>query len=434
MKVVKLKEVISEFIVPMRDKPKVFSGSIPWCKIEDISGKYLYGSKSHKYVSNKTIELMNLKVYPLNTLLFTCSATIGVTAITKVSLCTNQTFIGLVPSNKIDVEFLYYYLFLIGKDLKKAASVTTIPYLSRMFFENLELEIPDRIIQESNSKILSDLDAKIELNNKINQELGAMAKLLYDYWFVQFDFPNKEGKPYKSSGGKMIYSEALKREIPEGWEIEKLSFSCKIIDCLHSKKSDYSFEDEKYYLLQLNNIRNDGLIDLSKKYYVSSIDYNKWTGRIEVQDNDLVITNAGRVAGLAQIPKFVIAGIGRNITAIRPETIEPTFLYYTFKGAEMERQIKLNTDTGSFFNSLNVRGIKELLVVRPPKDLEEKFEQITLPQRRKRELNQKENQKLAELRDWLLPMLMNGQVTVGNYKETDSNLGVVAEKESKYGE
>ena len=103
---VKLKNVLSEFIVPMRDKPKSFNGNIPWCKIEDINGKYLSDTLTEKYVTEDTIKTMNLKVYPVNTLLFTCSATIGVTAITAKPLCTNQTFIGLVPSEKINVEYL----------------------------------------------------------------------------------------------------------------------------------------------------------------------------------------------------------------------------------------------------------------------------------------------------------------------------------------
>ena len=409
---VKLKEVITNFIVPMRDKPKLFNGNIPWCRIEDIKGKYLSDTKSNKYVSQDVINSMSLKVYPVNTLLFSCSATIGVTAITSARLCTNQTFIGLVASDKIEVEFLYYYLGLIGKKLIKAASVTTIPYLSRRFFENLEIELPNKILQANLAKVLSDLDAKTELNNKINQELEAMAKMLYDYWFVQFDFPNEQGKPYKSSGGKMVYNKELKREIPEGWEAEKITKCCSITDCLHSKKPDYNFEHNNYYLLQLENLKNNGLIDLSKKYFVTEQNYKSWTNRIEVKEHDIVITNAGRVGATAQIPKNVITGIGRNITAIRPISIAPTYLFLSFRGIDMKRQIAWNTDQGAFFTSLNVKGIKQLFIVRPHKRIEEKFEYIALPIRRKREIIQKQNQQLIELRDWLLPMLMNGQVTV----------------------
>ena len=437
---VKLKDVISSFIVPQRDKPKVFDGSVPWCRIEDVKGKYLDRSLSNQNVSQEVIDEMNLRLYPVDTLLFTCSATIGVTAITKTTLCTNQTFIGLVPSDKIDVEYLYYYLTKIGAQLKKAASITTIPYLSRKFFENFEIEVPNDIkVQKEIAKVLSDIDAKIEVNNKINQELEALAKTIYDYWFVQFDFPDPNGKPYKSSGGKMVYNEQLKREIPEGWEVELISDCCSIIDCLHSKKPDYNFEDEDSFLLQLENLKDDGLMDLTNKYYVKKEDYNIWTKRIEVTDGDIVITNAGRVGATAQIPENVVTGIGRNITAIRPNTISPTYLYLAFQGEDMRRQILWNTDSGAFFKSLNVKGIKLLYISRPNNGLEEKFENIVLPIRRKREKLQVENQKLAALRDWLLPMLMNGQVRVAHYDvkrnlgEAKEQLGMVAEDHGKYG-
>jgi len=410
---VKLKEIISDFIVPMRDKPKVFDGSIPWCRIEDISGKYLIDSKSNQRVSNETVKKMGLKVYPINTLLFSCSATIGVTAITKAPLCTNQTFIGLFPGPNLDVEFLYYYLGKIGSRQRQAASITTIPYLSRRFFEELVINLPTKLSEQKKiSAVLASLDSKIELNNRINIELETIAKTLYDYWFVQFDFPNKNGKPYKSSGGKMVWNEDLKREIPEGWEVKSIDECCKIVDCLHSKKPEMKFEREEFYLLQLENILDNGLVDISNKYFVSQNDYFKWTSRIEVKENDILITNAGRVAANAQIPKEIVTGIGRNITAIRPDSISPTYLFQSFRGVDILKQIKSNTDSGAFFQSFNVKGIKRLKFLIPENTIENKFEQLAYSWRRKRELNLAENQKLASLRDWLLPMLMNGQVKV----------------------
>jgi len=409
---IKLKEVISEFVVPMRDRPKFFGGTIPWCRIEDIDGKYLYGTKSNKFVSQEIISSMNLKVLPINSVLFTCSATIGIVAINKNELCTNQTFIGLVPSEKIDCEYLYYYLSLCRNRFKKIASITTIPYISRSLFEEFEIDICSIHIQKKISSTISSLDSKIELNNLINEQLEVMAKTLYDYWFIQFDFPNERGKPYKSSGGKMVWNEELKREVPEGWKVESIEECCSIIDCLHSKKSDLIFEDDQYYLLQLENIMDNGLLDLSNKYFVTKDEYKKWTTRIEVTENDILITNAGRVAATAQVPKGIKSGIGRNITAIRPTNINPTYLFLSFGGAELKRQIKSNTDSGAFFSSLNVKGIKKLLIIRPPTKIENAFEIIVRPIRNKRELNNVENQKLTELRDWLLPMLMNGQVKV----------------------
>jgi type I restriction enzyme S subunit len=325
--------------------------------------------------------------------------------------------IGILRPNlkKVIPEYLKYYLQTNSVKetvTKKHVSGSALPRIILKNFGEIEVINKDLPTQQKIASVLSSLDAKIEVNNRINAELEAMAKTLYDYWFVQFDFPDENGKPYKSSGGTMVWSDELKREIPEGWEVEKIENCCSIIDCLHSKKSEFIFEDENSFILQLENLKDDGLLDLTYKYYVTKEEYDKWTSRIEVQENDILITNAGRVAATVQMPKNVVSGIGRNITAIRPNKICPTYLFLCFRGVDLKRQIRLNTDSGAFFTSFNVKGIKMLKILRPKNNIEKKFEEIVLPIRQKRELNTFQNQKLAELRDWLLPMLMNGQVRV----------------------
>ncbi|HPM06682.1 MAG TPA: restriction endonuclease subunit S, partial [Treponemataceae bacterium] len=145
---------------------------------------------------------------------------------------TVDTIYYTVINKKLANPF-YLYNYLKSLDLTKLNSGTGVPSMTFNSYYDLEINVPDLPTQKSIAKVLSDLDAKIELNNKINRELEAMAKTLYDYWFVQFDFPTPPsstsgivGKPYKSSGGKMVYNEELKREIPEGWEVKKLFKSC----------------------------------------------------------------------------------------------------------------------------------------------------------------------------------------------------------------
>ena len=319
-----------------------------------------------------------------------------------------------IKCTNIDIDFLYYYLQLDGVQqcMWNVATGSTIKNLSLESIRNLQIPTPDELVQKKIASVLSALDAKIECNNRINGELEAMAKTLYEYWFVQFDFPDQNGKPYKSSGGKMVYNATLKREIPDGWFVTPLLRCCDIVDCLHSKKSDFSYVEEKYYLLQLENIRDDGLVDISNKYYVSKKDYEKWTARIEVKAGDIVITNAGRVAAFAQIPSNVTTGLGRNITATRPASISPNYFFLSFGGLDIQRQIASNLDHGAFFKSFNVKGIKLLSVLRPPEFMEEDFEAKVSPLCEKRHHLIVENQQLTKLRDWLLPMLMNGQVTV----------------------
>ena len=182
--VVQLKRIISEFIVPMRDKPTALTGPIPWCRIEDFDGKYLKKSLSNQGVDLNTVSKMNLKIFPVNTLLVSCSANLGRCAIVKQKLVTNQTFIGLVPSDRINVEFLYYKMSREDKNLNNMATGTTISYLSREQFENYEILIPSsKAEQTAIANILSDCDSEIaaleEKRDKYKEiKQGMMQQLL----------------------------------------------------------------------------------------------------------------------------------------------------------------------------------------------------------------------------------------------------------------
>ena len=171
LKTVKLNSIAKDFIVPMRDKPKEFSGNIPWIRIEDFEGKFIRESKSGKCVSNKTVSKMNLKIYPLNTVLCTCSATLGICAIVKKPLVSNQTFIGIVPDqDKISPSFLYYLLESKAKDLQKLSTGTTIAYLPRNKFESLEVTIPPENKQKRIVEILDGIEENIKsLEEKIRK-------------------------------------------------------------------------------------------------------------------------------------------------------------------------------------------------------------------------------------------------------------------------
>lgn len=406
---------LCDVIVPMRDKPKVFvseENGVPWCRIEDIEGKFLNNSISQKYVSKECIVQMNLKVFPVGTVLCAVTgASIGTYAITTRELITNQTFAGLVcKENLLYNEFLYYYIKMHTGTFVNNSVGCAQAYITRETLENFP--IPDLEYDEQVQlvKVLKYLDDKININNKINVELEAMAKTIYDYWFLQFDFPDENGKPYKSSGGKMIWNEELKREIPEGWSIDSIVDLCEIVDCLHSKKPEYKYEREDCYLLSLENLSKEGYIDISKKYYISVSDYGEWTKKITVLENDFVVTNAGRAGDIGRISKGIKCAIGRNMTAIRPVSISPYYLRQFFKSNYVIEQIMNNLDCGSFFKSFNVKSIRKLKVIVPNESVMNDFllriESLIL----KIDAINEENRELTSLRDFLLPLLMNGQI------------------------
>jgi len=181
----RLDDVVNQFLVPMRDKPKSLDGSIPWCRIEDFDGKYLSTSKTNQGVSQSTVKEMRLKVFPVNTLIVSCSAYLGRCAIVKKELVTNQTFIGLVPNEaKVDVEFLYYIMSLSERRLNTLSSGTTISYLSREQFEKFPVILPELAEQKKIAAFLNSIDENLEaLNNQI-QGLRTWKKGLLQQMFV----------------------------------------------------------------------------------------------------------------------------------------------------------------------------------------------------------------------------------------------------------
>ena len=205
-----------------------------------------------------------------------------------------------------------------------------------------------------------------------SKEIEDILDKMFNYWFVDFEFPYGEGT-YKSGGGTFEYNEALGVKIPKGWKTKNIRSVCDIVDCLHSKKPNECFEDENYYLLQLDNIDLDGRIDVSEKYYISKSDYITWSSKIEIKEGDFVITNAGRAGAIGTVPKGVSCAIGRNMTAIHPKTIPSAYLRQFLYSPYMQKFVASNLDEGSFFKSLNVKSIKKIEILIPPQEILDKF-------------------------------------------------------------
>lgn len=188
----KLGDVCSDIIVPMRDRPKVFDGNTPWCRIEDVEGQYIHKSNSNLGVSDRVIMEMNLKVFPIGTVICSCSASLGTYVINTQPLITNQTFIGLVCGNNMYNRFLRYWLETQTQYLKSKATKGTIPYISKKFFEQLRIPIPPLEIQR---EIVRILDQFTELTTGLTAELTAeltARKKQYEYYRNELLMHSKE--------------------------------------------------------------------------------------------------------------------------------------------------------------------------------------------------------------------------------------------------
>ncbi len=361
-----------------------------------------------------------------NTLLLSINGTLGNMAFynnEKIMLGKSAAYLNF----KTNINRFYYYYFQLPEILKyfyDVATGSTIKNLSLKSIQDFEVPFPEEKEWTSIAKVLSDLDAKIEVNNRINEELESLAKTIYDYWFVQFDFPDEEGKPYKSSGGKMVYNEEVKREVPEGWEVTVFKdwvSETKTGDW--GKESEMGNYTERVYCFRgadINGLNGIGQVKAPERYILRN-NLSK-----ALQPNDFIIEISGgsptqSTARIALLTEKLFERFDTNVICsnfCKAVSLKEEKYAFNFKN-EWQRLY----DAGVFFGyEGKTSGIKNFLfesfmesykIVMPPKDIAEKYYNLILKIDEKKQVNLQQNQELSALRDWLLPMLMNGQVGVG---------------------
>ncbi len=296
--------------------------------------------------------------------------------------------------------------------------------LDKIKLFNLLIKLPNNSnYQEKIAKVLSSLDSKIELNNKINKELESMAKTFYDYWFVQFDFPDENGKPYKSSGGKMVYNQELKREIPEGWEVRTIS---QFIG--NNKGGDWGKEQEEgNYTQKVSCIRGadlNGLNGLGELNPPERFILDKNSNKI-LESHDLIVEisggsptqSTGRLSFIIDetITRFENPLICSNFCKSFSLKNQKYLYYFIYMWNNLYDNSVLfgwEGKTSGIKNLLFDSFTQKYFIVVPEENINQKFYEKMDSFHKMKQKNLKENQELAKLRDWLLPMLMNGQVKV----------------------
>ena len=316
-------------------------------------------------------------------------------------LCSTEFLPLVINEEIIDFQYCYYLLisdkittYLCGQNTNTSGSHKRI---SPDNFLDIKIKLPKMSIQKEIGKTLSALDRKIELNKRINDNLEAMAKQLYDYWFVQFDFPNEEGKPYKSSGGAMVWNEKLKREIPQGWNYCKLKDFINFFDSRRIPLSSKDREERKgiypYY-------GATGIMDYVNEYIFDG-DY-------------ILLAEDGSTSDANGFP--IVQYIwGKNWVNNHAHIILPKNDQYTMFTYQLLRSIPAKQiETGSIQKKISQENLCGYNMALPKSELMVKYENIISPLWEKRKLCVEEINALTKQRDELLPLLMNGQASV-NY-------------------
>ncbi|AWV25327.1 restriction endonuclease subunit S [Citrobacter youngae] len=293
----------------------------------------------------------------------------------------------------------YYSRTIFFKSAITSVAGTNINNLNQDILGNIMIPHYSKEVQKSIIDVLSSIDAKITLNNRINAEMEAMAKTLYDYWFVQFDFPNVNGKPYKTSGGKMVYNDTLKRAIPECWAVKTLSQIANIT--MGQSPAGESYNEDGTGTLFFQGSTDFGWLFPTPRKYTSS------PARM-AKKGDILLSVRAPVGDMNIA--HADCCIGRGLAALNSKSHSDGFLFYVMK--YFKQVFDRRNAEGTTFGSMTKDDLHSLQVVCPEPGLLKQYDGIVSEYNKMIFTRSLENQALIKLRDWLLPLLMNGQVTI----------------------
>ena len=375
-----------------RNDVKLFEGGkYPLVQTGDVKAANLYITKNDSYYND--FGLKQSKLWPAGTLCITIAANIAETAILSYPMCFPDSIVGFNANPEKSSElFVYYFFEYIKKEIQKSASGSIQDNINIDYLSKMRIKVPEKKYQDKIVELLSSIDKKILLNNQINQELEAMAKTLYDYWFVQFDFPDQNGNPYKSSGGKMVYNTELKREIPEEWGVESVG-----------NLLDKVTKSEKIENNSIEFVGRIPVIDQSQKYIAGFT--NNENALLQPQNGHVIFGDHTRVVKYINFD-YARGADGTQVLISNNENISNVLLYHMIE----------DFDLSNYGYARHFKFLKEKIVIVPDKEVSSKFETQANVIYEKIKNNIFENLELTQLRDWLLPMLMDGQVKVEKRK------------------
>ena len=392
---------IGSGITPLRSNELYWnSPDVPWVKTEQLGEYQIYDST--EYISNYAVEDTNVRLWPPHTVsvaMYGEGKTRGTVSIFMIKTATNQACCNIIVNEAVaDYRFVYYWLKSNYDNLRTLAAGVRKNLNSDdvKSFPFPEIKLP---LQTGIADVLSIMDDKIQINLKICSELEAIVKTLYDYWFVQFDFPDENGRPYRTSGGEMVWNTQLKCEIPKGWNVGKLSDISNIT--MGQSPAGESYNDTGKGLVFYQGRTDFGLRFPTPRMYTT-------TPTRFAQKGDILLSVRAPVGDL----NFAMENccIGRGLAALSSKLGSQMHLFYTLSG--FQQIFDVMNGNGTTFGSITKDILFDMAVVIPANETLLGFEERVKPIETKIEKCEEEIRELTKLRDWLLPMLMNGQARI----------------------
>ena len=384
-----------------RNDPKLFeNGKYPLVQTGDVKEATLYLSKHEQEYGD--FGLKQSKLWNTGTLCITIAANIAETAILAYPMCFPDSIVGFSANHeKSSEKFMYYIFEYIKKSIQNAATGSIQDNINIDYLTSLDFKVPSKKYQDEMVMLLSAIDEKILLNSEINDNLEQQAKLIYDYWFTQFDFPDENGKPYCSSGGKMVWNKKLKRNIPENWNVVPLLKLVSWESNSQPPKSEFVYEPKEGYVRFIQNRDYDS---------DTHITYIPQTKNLSIVDRfDILMDKYGDAGAV----RYGIEG-AFNVALGKICVHNPNYREYirSFLGSDGIYKFLHNSCMASTRASLSEANLAILNVVVPDEKIILDYENFLHKIRVSILKNKDETVELINLRDWLLPMLMNGQATI----------------------
>ncbi|MGU9011318.1 restriction endonuclease subunit S [Clostridium perfringens] len=371
-----------------------------------MQGRTTFGEKYH-YINTWCTDIKRVGIK--NSVLMSVRAPVGDVNIATEDICIGRGLASLNMKNKNN-EFLYYLLKNYSGLLISKESGTVFGSINKAGIEKLVLPFPSNSEQKAIAKILSDLDEKIEVNNKINKNLEEMAQAIFKQWFVDFEFPNEEGKPYKSSGGEMVESEL--GMIPKDWEIKNIEDFCEVCSSKRIFMKDYVKSGIPFYrskeIIELSNGNN-----ITTELYISNKKFNEINSKFGVpKKGDILLTSVGTlgISYLVNSDNFYFKD--GNLTWFKSFIGNSNIYIYSFLSSFEGKKAFDKITIGSTQKALTISALKKIKLVKPTDKIIDKYTLVCQSLVDKIEFVVSENRNLEKLRDTLLPKLMSGEIRV----------------------
>jgi len=401
---------------PKTKVSEYWDGDIPWLSVKDFNTDLRKVYDTEKCITRKGLENSSTKLLDEGDIIISARGTVGALAQLGKTMAFNQSCYGLRAKEMTTNDFVYYLLKNMIGNIQQNTHGSVFDTITRDTFDILKVDLPPIQEQKAIAHILSTLDDKIEVNNQINRTLENMAQVIFKQWFVEFEFPNEDGEPYKSSGGEMVESKL--GMIPDGWKVGTLNDIGEIIGGgTPSKSKEHFFAENGIPWITPKDLSNNknkfidkGALDISEEGLKNS--------SAKLMPEGAVLFSSRAPIGYIAIAKNPLT-TNQGFRSIVPEKLYGSEFVYQLLVSNLE--MIESRASGSTFKEISGGELKKIEVVLPEAKVINNFNHIVTNMSKLISINEDSNKELVDIRDSLLPKLMSGEIRVPLDEEGDAS-------------